>query len=153
MCRKGRRVTDFEKRLRNDLEPLLALPDPRQKISAYHDMPYALFRYDPDQEYPLRRELTMLATRLTQKSKRVTRISLAECLQAAMTSQRPLEDWYEAERAGTVEDTVQTITNILENYAPLVDLVAERMPADSDPRTDIVLISRTGALFPVYRTF
>ena len=146
-------MNDFEKRLRRDLEPLLSSPDPREKISAYHDMPYALFRYDPEQEFPLRRELTMLTTRLTQKGKRVTRISLAECLHDAMTSQRPLEDWYTAERAGTVEDTVQTITNVLEEYAPLVDLVAARMPVDPDPRTDIVLINRTGALFPVYRTF
>lgn len=146
-------MNDFEKRLRRDLEPLLSSPDPREKISAHHDMPYALFRYDPEQEFPLRRELTMLTTRLTQKGKRVTRISLAECLHDAMTSQRPLEDWYTAERAGTVEDTVQTITNVLEEYAPLVDLVAARMPVDPDPRTDIVLINRTGALFPVYRTF
>jgi hypothetical protein len=135
------------------LEPILGLPDPREKLSAYHDMPYALFRYDPEQEYPLRRELTMLRTRLVQKSKRVTRISLAECLYEAMATMRPMEDWYEAERSGTVEETVQTITNILEEYAPLVDLVAKRMPADPDPRSDVVLINRTGALFPVYRTF
>jgi hypothetical protein len=146
-------MNDFEKRLRSDLEPLLSSTDPSEKISAYHDMPYALFRYDPEQEYSLRRELTMLTTRLTQKGKRVTRISLAECLHNAMTSLRPLEDWYTAERTGTVEDTVQTITNVLEEYAPLVDLVAARMPADPDPGTDIVLINRTGALFPVYRTF
>ena len=146
-------MTDFEKRLRNDLEPLLSSPDPREKISAYHDMPYALFRYDPEQEFPLRREITMLTTRLTQKGKRVTRISLAQCLRAAITSERSLEDWYQAERGGTVEETVQTITNILEERAPLVDLVAKQMPAAPDPRSDVVLINRTGALFPVYRTF
>jgi hypothetical protein len=146
-------VSDFERRLRDDLEPILAGPDPREKISAYHDMPYALFRYDPDEEYPLRREVAMLATRLTQKGKRVTRISLAECLQAAIISQRPLEKWYEAERSGAVEEIVETITNLLGEYAPLVDLVASRMPADPDPRADVVLITRTGALFPVYRTF
>ena len=146
-------MTDFEKRLRNDLEPLLSSPDPREKISAYHDMPYALFRYDPEQEFSLRREITMLTTRLTQKGKRVTRISLAQCLRAAITSERSLEDWYEAERGGTVEETVQTITNILEERAPLVDLVAKQMPAAPDPRSDVVLINRTGALFPVYRTF
>jgi len=146
-------MTDFEKRLRNDLEPLLSSPDPREKISAYHDMPYALFRYDPEQEFSLRREITMLTTRLTQKGKRVTRISLAQCLRAAITSERSLEDWYQAERGGTVEETVQTITNILEERAPLVDLVAKQMPADPDPHTDVVLINRTGALFPVYRTF
>ena len=146
-------MTDFEKRLRNDLEPLLSSPDPREKISAYHDMPYALFRYDPEQEFSLRREITMLTTRLTQKGKRVTRISLAQCLRAAITSERSLEDWYQAERGGTVEETVQTITNILEERAPLVDLVAKQMPAAPDPRSDVVLINRTGALFPVYRTF
>ena len=146
-------MTDFEKRLRIDLEPLLSSPDPREKISAYHDMPYALFRYDPEQEFSLRREITMLTTRLTQKGKRVTRISLAQCLLAAITSERSLEDWYQAERGGTVEETVQTITNILEERAPLVDLVAKQMPAAADPYTDVVLINRTGALFPVYRTF
>jgi hypothetical protein len=73
-------MTDFEKRLRNDLEPILASADPREKISAYHDMPYALFRYDPEQEFPLRREVRLLETRLSQKGKRVKRISLAECL-------------------------------------------------------------------------
>ena len=146
-------MTDLEKRLRTDLEPLLSSPDPREKISAYHDMPYALFRYDPEQEFLLRREITMLTTRLTQKGKRVTRISLAECLRAAIMSERSLEDWYEAERGGTVEETVQTITNILEERAPLVDLVAKQMPAAPDPHADVVLINRTGALFPVYRTF
>lgn len=146
-------MTDFEKRLRDDLEPILGSPDPRQKLSAYHDMPYALFRYDPEEEYRLRGELSLLQTRLVQKGKRVTRISLAECLHEAMSSLRPMEDWYEAERSGTVEETVQTITNVLEEYAPLVDLVAKRMPADPEPHSDVVLINRTGALFPVYRTF
>ena len=37
--------------------------------------------------------------------------------------------------------------------AELVDLVAARMPDDPDPLRDIVFIVRTGALFPVYRTF
>jgi hypothetical protein len=150
---EGRGMNDFRKRLRRDLEPILESPDPRAKLSAYHDMPYALFHYDPEQEYDLRRELMMLATRLTQKGKHVTRISLAECLREALLSQRPLEDWFDAERNGSVEEMVQTITNVLEEYAPLVDLVAAKMPANPDPRTDMVLISRTGALFPVYRTF
>ena len=146
-------MNEFESRLRNDLEPILASPDPREKISAYHDMPYALFHYDPEEEFELRRQLTLLQTRLQQKSKRVIRISLAECLFAALESQRDMAEWFEAERAAGVDDTIQTITNVLEAYAPLVDLVAERMPENPDPRTDVVLINRAGALFPVYRTF
>lgn len=143
----------FEARLRTDLEPVLSLPDPRDRISAYHDMPYALFHYDPEEEFDLRQQLSLLQTRLEQKSKRVIRISLAECLSAALESQRDLQDWFDIERSVGAEDTIQTITNVLESYAPLVELVADRMPADPDPKSDVVLINRTGALFPVYRTF
>jgi hypothetical protein len=50
-------------------------------------MPYALFRYDPEDEFELRKQVTLLETRLSQKGKRVRRISLAECLDAAMRSQ------------------------------------------------------------------
>jgi len=38
--------------------------DPRERISAYHDMPYALFRYEPDEEFDLRRQVTLLETGL-----------------------------------------------------------------------------------------
>ena len=48
-------MTEFEQRLSEVLEPLLGLADPRERISAYHDMPYALFRYSPEDEYAVRR--------------------------------------------------------------------------------------------------
>lgn len=146
-------MSDFIERLKRDLEPVLASNDPRPAISAYHDMPYALFRYDPEDEFPLRRELTMLCTRLQQRGKRVLRISLADCLIESMESVQPLEDWYEAERRHGTQVVVDTIHATLAEHAPLVDLVAGRMPTDPDPLTDVVLINRTGALFPAYRTF
>ena len=140
-------------RLKRDLEPVLALEDPRQKLSAYHDMPYAIFRYDAEVEFEVRRNLTLLETRLSQKSKRIHRISLAECLDEAMRSQRPLEEWFAAEREQGVDTMVDTVHSVLSECAPLVDLVVARMPEDPDPLRDIVFILRTGALFPVYRTF
>ena len=143
----------MKSRLTRDLEPILCLPDPRTKLSAYHDMPYAIFRYDPEEEFELRREIGMLETRLTQVGKRVIRISLAECLDQAMRSQQPLEDWFRAEREMGTQTVVETVHNVLSDYTPLVDLVFERLPANQDPTHDIVLITRTGALFPVYRTF
>jgi hypothetical protein len=146
-------VSNLEHRLRQDLEPVLEVQDPRPKISAYHDMPYALFRYDPEEEFELRRQVTLLETRLSQKGKRVKRISLAECLDEAMRSQRPLEEWFNAEREQGVATVVETVHSILSEYSPLVDLVAARMPKDPDPLRDVVFILRTGALFPVYRTF
>ena len=146
-------MSDLEHRIKNVLEPALALPDPRPRISAYHDMPYALFRYDPSEEFELRRQVTLLQTRLTQRGKRIARISLAECLDQAMRSQRPLDEWFAAEREQGVDTVVETIHAVLSQYAPLVDLVDSRMPDDPDPLRDVVFIARTGALFPVYRTF
>jgi hypothetical protein len=146
-------MSDFEKRLRNDLEPVLALDDPRPRISAYHNMPYALFRYDPEEELALRKQVTLLETRLTQRGKRVRRISLAECLDEALRSQRPLDEWFAAEREQGTETLIATIHAVLSEYRPLVELVAARMPEGPDPLRDIVFITRAGALFPVYRTF
>jgi hypothetical protein len=146
-------MSDLDHRIKQVLEPILELKDPRERISAYHDMPYALFRYDPEEEFDLRRQVTLLETRLTQKGKRVKRISLAECLDEAMRSQRPLEEWFTAEREQGVETVVDTVHSVLSEYTPLVDLVASRMPEDPEPLRDLVFILRTAALFPVYRTF
>jgi hypothetical protein len=140
-------------RLTRDLEPVLSLADPRAKLSAYHDMPYAIFRYDPEEELELRQQVTLLETRLSQRGKRIRRISLAECLDEAMWSQRTLDEWFAAEREQGVETIVETVHSVLAEYAPLVDLVAAKMPEDPDPLQDVVFVLRTGALFPVYRTF
>jgi hypothetical protein len=142
-----------ETRMTRDLEPVLSLPDPRVKLSAYHDMPYAIFRYDPEEELVLRKQVTLLETRLSQKGKRIKRILLSECLDEAMRSQHPLEEWFTVEREQGVSTLVETIHSVLSKYTPLVDLVAARLPADPDPLRDVVFILRTGALFPVYRTF
>lgn len=146
-------TSDVITRVTTVLQPILELPDPRPRLSAYHDMPYAIFRYDPEDEFTLRTQATLLETRLGQKGKRVTRISLAECLDEALTSQRPMGDWIAAEREQGVGTLVETIHAVLSEYAPLVDLVARRLPKDPDPLRDVVFILRTGALFPVYRTF
>ena len=143
----------MKSRLTRDLEPILSQPDPRTKLSAYHDMPYAIFRYDPAEEFELRREVGMLETRLTQKGKRIIRVSLAECLDEAMRSVHPLEEWFAVEREMGTGTVVETIHNVLSDYVPLVDLVEQRLPPDQDPLQDVVFILRTGSLFPFYRTF
>ncbi|HZS37339.1 MAG TPA: BREX protein BrxB domain-containing protein [Polyangia bacterium] len=146
-------MSDFEQRLRQNLEPVLALHDPRERISAYHDMPYALFHYEPEDEFELRNQVTQLETRLTNVGKRVRRISLAKCLERAMAMHAPLERLVEAEKDVGLEAAIQTVHEILATYAPLVNLVAAEMPPNPNPMKDVVLIVRTGALFPVYRTF
>jgi hypothetical protein len=46
--------------LENDLK---AVPS---RINVYHDLPFAILRYDPTDEWELRREVRLLATRLEQ---------------------------------------------------------------------------------------
>lgn len=147
-------MSEFEHRLNNDLAPILASPNPAEGLSAYHDMPFAIFRYDPKEELAMRRQIKMLRTSLENRGKVVHLISLAECLDFAMDSERPLSEWFQAERDLDVKTVVDTIHSLLADYSPtLVDLVADRLPRDADPRRDIVFLWRTGALFPVYRTF
>jgi hypothetical protein len=147
-------MSDLEYRLKQTLEPILELPDPRHRISAYHDLPYALFRYAPEEEFALRQQVALLETRLSQKGKRVSRISLAQCLEAAMSMQRPLREWFDVERELGTDTLVETVHAVLSEGEPsLVDLVSSGLPEGGDPLRDIVFIIRTGALFPVYRTF
>jgi Domain of unknown function (DUF1788) len=144
-------MSDVEDRIKQVLEPVLELPDPRTRIGSYHDMPYAIFRYDPEDEFELRKQVTLLETRLSQKGKRIKRISLAECLDEAMRSQKSLNEWFDVEREQGTETTVQTVHAVLSEYSPLVELVGARMPDDPDPLRDVVFFTRAGALFPVYR--
>jgi hypothetical protein len=145
-------MSDLEHRLKHALEPVLELPDPRERISSYHDMPYALFRYDPEDEFELRRQVTNLETRLRQKAKRITRLSLSECLDEALRTQHTPSEWYDAERDQGASTIVDTVHAVLSEDPLLVDLVVAKMPEAPDPKRDIVFILRTGALFPVYRT-
>lgn len=146
-------MSDFSQRLRHDLEPILAAADPCAKISAYHDMPYAIFHYDPAEEFELRRAVADLKVRLENKGKRVVRISLAECLEEAIRSEGSMDEWFEQERAFGAAKAIEEIHSLLAERKPLVEMVAARMPGDPDPAKDVVFIVRTGALFPVYRTF
>jgi len=146
-------MNDWKQRLQQDLEPILRSDDPRPQISAYHDMPYAIFRYPPAAEFAVRQEVALLKTRLEQCGKRVTSISLAECLGAALsrtglTTQRIAK----AEQVSGVEKMVDTIHAVLAKRQPLDDLVAERMPSEAAPLRDVVFITRAGTLFPFHRT-
>ncbi len=146
-------MSDWKQRLTLALEPILREPDPRPKISAYHNMPYAIFRYPPDDEFALRGEITLLRTRLEQAGKRVTVISLAICLEMALEREGITADQIKMTEEVTGTATmVDTIHKVLSEYQPLDALVAEQLPAEADPLIDVIFITRAGALFPFYRT-
>lgn len=146
-------MSDWKQRLMRDLEPVLRETDPRARISAYHNMPYAIFHYPPEEEISLRGELALLSTRLEQIGKRVTSISLAECLADALAAEGlTTERIASAEKRTGTEKMVDTIHMVISRRRPLDDLVAARIPQEADPARDIVFIVRAGSLFPFYRT-
>ena len=146
-------MSDWKQRLTKDLEPILRENDPRPKISAYHNMPYAIFRYPPEAEFALRAEVTMMRTRLEQVGKRVTVISLATCLKIALEREGMTRERIEkAEKMTGTDKMVDTIHAVLSSRQPLDALVAEQIPEGADPLVDVVFITRAGALFPFYRT-
>jgi hypothetical protein len=146
-------VSDWKNRLTRGLEPILREADPRPKISAYHNMPYAIFCYPPEDEFALRGELSMLRTRMEQAGKRVTLISLATCLDMALDRAGLTPQRIEAaeKRTGT-HKMVDTLHKVLSDRHSLDELVAEQLPENADPLVDVAFITRAGALFPFYRT-
>lgn len=146
-------MSDWKSRLINRLEPVLRETDPRANISSYHDMPYAIFQYSPEEEFDLRGELSLLKTRLEQIGKRVTVISLAQCLDECLKREGlSLKRIETAEKLTGLEKMADTMLEILSVRQPLDQLVAEQIPQGADPCIDVVLITRAGALFPFYRT-
>ena len=146
-------VSHWKDRLTQTLEPLLALPDPRPRISAYDNLPFAIFLHTPEQEFAVGEEAVRLATRLGNKGKRVTAISLAERLWTALEREgHTIAELAEAERDSGWDAMATTLHDILWRTQPLEDLVAEQVPNDAKPEKDVVLIVRAGSLFPFYRT-
>jgi hypothetical protein len=147
------RYHDWKSRLSEDLEPLLALPDPRPRISAYDNLPFAIFLYPPESDFDVHEEVTRLGTRLGNQGKRITNVSLSECLWTALKREGlSIEEVAEAEREEGWEAMAKSLHDILRTTQPLEDLVAERIPEDAQPTKDVVLLFRAGALFPFYRT-
>jgi len=146
-------MSDWKSRLIKRLEPVLRETDPRANISSYHDMPYAIFQYSPEDEFDLRGEVSLLKTRLEQIGKRVTVISLAQCLDECLKREGlSLKRIETAEKLTGLEKMADTMLEILSVRQPLDQLVAEQIPQGADPCIDVVLITRAGALFPFYRT-
>lgn len=146
-------MSDWKQRLIHDLEPLLQDRDPRPRLSAYHDMPFAIFAYPPDEELSVREQIALLRTRLGRSGKRVTTISLAQCLGAALRAEGlDTPELVEAERSAGLELTIETVSAVLSEFQPFDRVVARHAPENPDPTRDIVFLVRAGALFPLYRT-
>ena len=129
------------------LEEDLRADPPR--ISAYHDLPFAIFRYDAEEEWDLRREARRLAVRLNNAGKRVHTISLADLLWEAIEDCEGLDAVVELETERGFEVAQQQVTTYLSDpdWRPLPDILAERLEA-LVPARDIAFLVRASALAP-----
>src|SRR6185295_11447425 len=79
--------------LRDSIAPLESdLKTVPPRINVYHDPPFAIMRYDPTDEWELRREIKLLATRLEAVGKEVHIISMSELLWSALAQVHQEDD-------------------------------------------------------------
>lgn len=142
--------------LKDSFDPLesdLKAVPPR--INVYHDLPFAIMRYDPTDEWELRREIKLLATRLESVGKDVHIIPMSELLWSALEKvhQKDEDEGLEAvialeEQRGFVEAQQQVTTYLSSKvWVPLWDLLAERLTAISSENS-VVFLTRVAAMSP-----
>jgi hypothetical protein len=129
------------------LETDLAAVPPR--ISVYRDLPFAILRYDPEQEWQLRDELRRLRTRLEVKQRSVVEISLAELLWQSIERSEGLAAIVELEQTRGFLAAQEQVTTYLSDpdWCPLPDLLAERLQP-LDPRRQVAFLVRAAAMAP-----
>jgi len=129
------------------LENDLTATPPR--ISVYHDLPFAILRYEPTDEWQLRREARLLATRLQETGKKVHLISMAELLWKSIDNSEGLDAVVHLERDRGYLAAQEQVTTYLSDrdWRPLATVLAERL-AQYDERTSIVFLVRVASMAP-----
>lgn len=126
------------------------------RVSVYHDMPFAILRYDPQEEWTLRKELSLLATRLNSIGKDAVLISLAELLWEAIEKSEGLDEIIALEKTMGFEKAQEQVTIYLSDsdYWPLKKMLADRLkPFDADKHIAFLIraASMAPAIYPMSR--
>src|ERR1700681_3442995 len=124
-------MSSFRERIELLESDLKAVP---LRINVYHDLPFAILRYDPTDEWELRREIKLLAKRLEGVGKEVHIIPMSELLWTALEKvhQKDDDEGLEAvialeKERGYVEAQQQLATYLSNNlWIPLWALLEER---------------------------
>ena len=124
------------------------------RIAAHSDMPFAIFRYSPHEEFALRKQLRLLAITLTQNhGRRVTFISLARIVWET-TREFGENDLFKTESLRGLDAAQLHINKLLTatDFRPAGDSVLEKM-ASLVPEKDVAFLVRGGGFAPyIYRT-
>ena len=136
-------LNDRMELLENDLKA-----DP-PRISVYHDLPFAIFRYEPDEEWTLRREARLLATRLGETGKNTQIIHISDLLWKAIEETEGIEAVVDLERDRGFLAAQEQLTTYLSDrdWRPLAGLLTERLQS-MDKSTEVVFLMRAAAMAP-----
>src|SRR4051812_42445691 len=129
--------------LENDLKSV----PPR--ISVYHDLPFAILRYDPEEEWDLRREVKLLATRLEATGKEVHAVPMSDFLWKAIDETEGLDEVVGLERSRGYPAAQDQVTTYLsdKDWRPLAKMLEERLKK-LNPAKDIAFLTRVAAMAP-----
>ncbi len=119
------------------------------RISAYRDLPFAILRYEPEQEWELRREARLLATRLADTGKEVRTISLADLLWEVIEDSEGIDALARLEQRSGFEAAQAKVTTWLSdpNWLPLPDALSNKLES-LDPERHVVFLTRAAAMAP-----
>lgn len=139
-------MLSLKERLETLESDLLAKP---MRISAYHDLPFAIFQYPPQKEFSVRKKINLFQIRLRNGGKKVILISLAELFWNALNANDSLDSLIHLEKIFGFVRVQETIRTYLtgKDFTPLPQLVLQIIK-DADPEQHIALIYRAGALAP-----
>jgi len=142
--------------LKDSIAPLEShLKSVPMQIGVYQDLPFAIMRYDPADEWELRREIKLLATRLEAAGKEVHVIPLSELLWStleqvhAKDQDEGLEAVIALEKDRGYVEAQQQVTTYLSSkvWVPLWELLANRL-ASFNSETSVVFLTRVAAMSP-----
>ncbi len=125
------------------------LPPNPPRFRIHDDLPFAILRYDPTEEWDLRREIRHLTTRLQNSGIEVATVSLADLLWEAIDRNEGLDTLIALEREQGFEAAEAQVHTYLsdQDFSPLPDLLATRL-ARLDPARSLCFLVRAAALAP-----
>ena len=129
------------------LENDLTAKPPR--ISVYHDLPFAILRYDPQDEWELRKHVRLLSTKIRAQGLELAEISLSSLFWEAIERSEGLEAVIELENGMGFEEAAKQIASYLTNkdWQPLPRLLQEKMKG-LDASKHVVFLTRAASMAP-----
>jgi len=145
------RTASLRERIRALEVDLMASP---MRHYIYNDLPFAIFCYEPRDEWAMRREISLLTTRLEKgTNRRVVSISLADLLSQSVDESEGMEAISALERQSGFEAAQRQVQDYLSDrdWRPLPELLSTRL-ASLDPDRHLVFVVRAASLAPnLYR--